>query len=53
MEKIYTKRTESTGQARINDSMASYNQQSSVERPAKSGNGFTMGTDSTLNSLQT
>ena len=46
MEKIYTKRTESTGQARINDSMANYSQL--MDRPAKSGNGFMENTTQSL-----
>ena len=40
MEKIYTKRTESTGQTRATDSLANYNIQSQMnDRPTKSGNG--------------
>eukprot|EP00347_Sterkiella_histriomuscorum_P006616 403352090 len=39
MDKIYTKRTESTGQARATDSLANYNyqQQDMNDRPTKSG----------------
>ncbi|CDW85359.1 protein kinase domain containing protein [Stylonychia lemnae] len=41
MDKIYTKRTESTGQTRASDSLTNYAQiQQIQDRPTKSGNGF-------------